>query len=67
MYLITTETEHTEEGGQRVHIPDQDGHLRETKIRNTKNTQNTQMRGHQQDTKMLRIGVVEKDDKVLGA
>ena len=64
LYLITTETEHTEEGGQRVHIPDQDGHLRQTRIRNT---QNTQIRGHQQDTKMLRIGVVEKDDKVLGA
>ena len=61
---ITTEKEHTEEGGQRVHIPDQDGHLRQTRIRKT---QNTQIRGHQQDTKMLRIGVVEKDDKVLGA
>ena len=61
---ITTETEHTEEGGQRVHIPDQDGHLCQKKIRNT---QNTQIRGQHQDTNILRIGVVERNDKVFGA
>ena len=64
LYLITTEKEHTEEGGQRVHIPDQDGHLCQKKIRNT---QNTQIRGQHQDTKILRIGVVERNDKVFGA
>ena len=46
VYLITTEKEHTEEGGQRVHIPDQDGHLRKTRIRNTQNTQIWSSAGH---------------------
>ena len=63
LYLITTEKEHTEEGGQRVHIPDQDGHLRQTRIRNT---QNIQIRGHQQDTKVLRIGVWKLMTRFLG-
>ena len=38
LYLITTEKEHTEEGGQRVHIPDQDGHLRQKKLEQNKDT-----------------------------